>query len=120
MKLKQVKKQISKWKRDVRKWGYGRHTILDVEQSHRQIHELIMQQVPTAIGKVGSVELLGLKHWQRHANDAKALVTADGKRVCYKLYKTRESSPNRQPATPNSARPLSRVLRKWISSLHGF
>ena len=87
MKLKQVKKQISKWKRDVRKWGYGRHTILDVEQSHRQIHELIMQQVPTAIGKVGSVELLGLKHWQRHANDAKALVTADGKRVCYKLYK---------------------------------
>ncbi|MDG1302456.1 MAG: hypothetical protein P8R37_12810 [Opitutae bacterium] len=96
MKLKKVKQQMRSWKRNVRQWRYGRHSILDANQAHRQIHDLILEQVPTAIGKIGSVELLGLKHWRRHTNDASALATAAGKRVCYKLYKNAGVFPESQ------------------------
>lgn len=103
MKLRQVKRQISSWKRDVRQWRYG-HSILDAKQAHGQIHDLIIQQVPSAIGKVGSVELLGLKHWRKHADNAKALATAEGKRVCYKLYKNAGVFPESQASYANFCR----------------
>ncbi len=57
-----LKRNLRHWKRNVRKWRYGRNSILDTNQAHRQIHDLILERVPTAIGKIGSVELLGLKH----------------------------------------------------------
>tara|TARA_B110000285_G_scaffold175365_1_gene196688 strand:+ start:267 stop:1199 length:933 start_codon:yes stop_codon:yes gene_type:complete len=96
MKLKQVKKQIRAWKRSARQWRYRHDTILNAQQAHHQLHDLIMEQTPSAIGKVGSVELLAIKHWRRHANDEKALATADGKRVCYKLYKNAGVFPESQ------------------------
>jgi len=91
-----LKRNLRHWKRNVRKWRYGRNSILDTNQAHRQIHDLILERVPTAIGKIGSVELLGLKHWRRHTNDANALATAAGKRVCYKLYKNAGVFPESQ------------------------
>ncbi len=87
MNIRQLKNKMRSWKRNLRERSYGKHSILDADQAHRQIHDLIMQQVPSAFGKIGSVELLALKLWRRHANNAKALATAEGKRVCYKLYK---------------------------------
>lgn len=112
MKLKKVKQQMRSWKRNVRQWRYGRHSILDANQAHRQIHDLILEQVPTAIGKIGSTELLGLKHWRHHANDASALASADGKRVCYKLYKNAGVFPESPDSYADFCRTFTTSLAK--------
>ncbi len=87
MKLKHIKQHIHIWKRHVRELRYGRHTILKAKQTHRRIYDCILAQAPSAIGKIGSVELLSLKHWNRHRDDTTSLATECGQRVCYKLFK---------------------------------
>ncbi|CAA6692789.1 MULTISPECIES: hypothetical protein [unclassified Lentimonas] len=110
--IKPVKKQIRSWKRDIRRWRYGQHTILESKQSHRKIHDLIVEKKPAAMGKIGSVELLGLKHWKRHADDASALATANGKRVCYKLYKNAGVFPESQTSYTEFCRTFIESLKQ--------
>lgn len=98
MKSKPLKRRIRSWKRQLRVWSYRNDNILSEADSHQQIRDGILSGKPIAIGKIGSVELLGLKHWLQYGKNTRALATPEGKRVCYKLYKNAGVFPE-SPAT---------------------